>query len=157
MCVLASACGGKGDASGCVASLVSASRARTKTFSMKNSCPASPPRDPWLPPTLSEKSKVLTPEAWSKLGAPAACITHENHRPARHVWTSGSVPAAELTHGEVWRSRLLAYGVWGSDVLALLTWKPTGAESAAQGSRSRVRSERAAAGRARAERGLSAG
>jgi hypothetical protein len=54
---------------------------------MKNSCPESPPREPWLPPRVSEKSNVVCPVDASKV-ALSTPKTHENQRPARHECTT---------------------------------------------------------------------
>lgn len=55
------------------------------TPSMKNSCPASPPRLPWLPPRSSEKfSVVVLPTTLLLFTA----NTQLNQRPARHECTA---------------------------------------------------------------------
>jgi hypothetical protein len=59
---------------------------------MKTSCPASPPRLPWLPPTAREKLKVVLFVAASK-DSESLWKTHENQRPARHECTSAVRPA----------------------------------------------------------------
>lgn len=51
---------------------------------MNISCPASPPRLPWLPPRLKEKTVVLV--AGVKVWPPTP-KTQENQRPARHECT----------------------------------------------------------------------
>ena len=58
---------------------------------MKNSWPESPPREPWLPPTLSEKSKVVLPPLVLE---PLTWKTQLNQRPARHECTSAVCEAS---------------------------------------------------------------